>query len=258
MSLNQLRCDAGGCERQARGSAAGVPCCGPHYQRWAKYGSFELPARPEAPSKDGLCTVPGCQNQVQSKNSLHCATHFFRIKRGSPDGLAPRRTTCLRCTKPLTGNRSKYCSRVCLARHAMPLTKICRVCQEQFEPRGKWEVCSRECSAIHVQRWENDPRTREQKKMRGAKRRAIQRGVQLEDFYFSEIFRRDKWICKICDTPVDRTKTFPHHLSPSIDHIIPLCKGGPHRRFNVQCAHWICNIRKSHKPMAKREPPVCA
>lgn len=257
--VNERICQVDSCGRQARGSADGTPVCSVHYQRWARRGSFDRKQKPVPPSPNGLCTVAGCRRPVQSRNSPLCKTHYFRVKRGSRLGLVATRDHCLRCSKPLAGNQSRYCSRKCLQKSftKLPLVMPCAACGQPFEPARKWLVCSPACADAREEQWKTDPRTREQKKRRAAKRRAVQRGVQFEDFNFSEIFARDKWTCQICLTPVDRSKSFPHHLSPSIDHIVPLSKGGPHRRFNVQCAHWICNIRKSTKPMRRMEAPTC-
>lgn len=54
--------------------------------------------------------------------------------------------------------------------------------------------------------------------------------------------------CGICGLPVDFTKKYPHPLSPCIDHIIPISRGGhPSDIDNLQLAHWICNRQKSDK-----------
>ncbi|MBR1470680.1 MAG: HNH endonuclease [Lachnospiraceae bacterium] len=48
--------------------------------------------------------------------------------------------------------------------------------------------------------------------------------------------------------PVDFSVKYPHPLSPCIDHIIPIAKGGhPSDMQNLQLAHWICNRQKSDK-----------
>ena len=53
-------------------------------------------------------------------------------------------------------------------------------------------------------------------------------------------------ICGICGQPVDKSLRYPHPLSPTIDHIIPLNKGGhPFDINNLQLAHFTCNRQKS-------------
>lgn len=54
--------------------------------------------------------------------------------------------------------------------------------------------------------------------------------------------------CGICGQEVDFGKRYPHPLSPCIDHIIPVSKGGhPSDISNLQLAHWTCNRQKSDK-----------
>lgn len=60
-------------------------------------------------------------------------------------------------------------------------------------------------------------------------------------------------ICGICGKPVDFSYKYPHPLSPCIDHIIPVAKGGhPSDIDNLQLAHWTCNRQKSDKLFANR------
>lgn len=55
-------------------------------------------------------------------------------------------------------------------------------------------------------------------------------------------------VCGICGRPVDFSYRYPHPLSPCIDHIIPIAKGGhPSDIDNMQLAHWTCNRAKSDK-----------
>ena len=61
--------------------------------------------------------------------------------------------------------------------------------------------------------------------------------------------------CGICGRPVDFTQKYPHPLSPCIDHIIPINRGGhPSDIDNLQLAHWTCNRQKSDK-LAMRSAP---
>ena len=55
-------------------------------------------------------------------------------------------------------------------------------------------------------------------------------------------------ICAICGQPVDKTLKYPHPLSPTVDHIIPVAKGGhPSSIDNLQLAHFTCNRQKWDK-----------
>lgn len=57
-------------------------------------------------------------------------------------------------------------------------------------------------------------------------------------------------ICQICGNPVDDTDIEKGHIKrlyPTIDHIIPLSKGGSHTWDNVQLAHMSCNAGKCDK-----------
>ena len=59
-------------------------------------------------------------------------------------------------------------------------------------------------------------------------------------------------VCGICGRPVDFKLRYPHPMSPCIDHIIPVSKGGhPSDIDNLQLAHMACNRQKSDKLMVR-------
>lgn len=59
-----------------------------------------------------------------------------------------------------------------------------------------------------------------------------------------DIFERDGYICQLCGTGVLPFVPHQHPMYPTIDHIIPLSKGGTHEPSNVQTAHLGCNASK--------------
>lgn len=69
-----------------------------------------------------------------------------------------------------------------------------------------------------------------------------------------KVFERDAFTCQLCRHPLDAGFRHPHPFSPSLDHVIPLSRGGSHMESNVQAAHLICNIIKSdaEEPRADR------
>lgn len=57
-------------------------------------------------------------------------------------------------------------------------------------------------------------------------------------------------ICGICGQPVDKNLKWPHPFSATVDHIIPVSKGGhPSDIENLQLAHNRCNRLKSDNLM---------
>ena len=68
--------------------------------------------------------------------------------------------------------------------------------------------------------------------------------------------------CGICGKPVDKSLRWPHPMCATIDHIIPVNRGGhPSSIDNLQLAHWTCNRQKSDNVLnqqksAKAKPKV--
>lgn len=61
-------------------------------------------------------------------------------------------------------------------------------------------------------------------------------------------------VCGICGKPIDMSLKSPHPMSPCIDHIIPVSKGGhPSDIYNLQLAHCTCNRKKSDKLLKERD-----
>lgn len=86
-----------------------------------------------------------------------------------------------------------------------------------------------------------------------AKRRAkIERVLVDKDISLYKLYKRDHGICYLCGGRCDWNDkevredgtTVVGYNYPSIDHVIPLAKGGEHSWANVKLAHVICNIHK--------------
>lgn len=102
----------------------------------------------------------------------------------------------------------------------------CPECGERYVGRGRY--CSKRCM---------------RKPLRRA-RRAKRAGVGYKTLTFRTVAERDGWTCQLCGDPVDPGLTVPHPLAPTMDHMIPLARGGEHTGTNVQLAHFLCNSRK--------------
>lgn len=63
-----------------------------------------------------------------------------------------------------------------------------------------------------------------------------------------KIIFKSQSVCGICGRPVNFDLKFPDPWSATIDHIIPVSKGGaPTSLENMQLAHSYCNRQKSTK-----------
>jgi 5-methylcytosine-specific restriction endonuclease McrA len=122
----------------------------------------------------------------------------------------------------------------------------CKICQQMFSPEygnKKRHVCSEECTAQYL---------KIHRKKAKIKRKAILLNVKLELFSDKEIFARDKWKCGICGKRTSKNVKVPKQDAPTIDHIVPLSRGGAHTRANVRCAHFICNLRRGNRGWAQQ------
>lgn len=53
--------------------------------------------------------------------------------------------------------------------------------------------------------------------------------------------------CSICKEPIDLELPRTHRFGLTVDHVIPVNKGGTDEMSNLRPAHWICNVKKSDK-----------
>lgn len=74
------------------------------------------------------------------------------------------------------------------------------------------------------------------------RRRANMREVPFEKIDRELVYLKDEGTCGICGERLEMSDL-------TLDHIIPISKGGGHVYPNVHSAHRICNIRRGTKPL---------
>ena len=79
------------------------------------------------------------------------------------------------------------------------------------------------------------------------RRRARARDAFIAPVYRYKIHERDRYVCYLCHKPTDPSKTVPHPRAPTLDHVIPLAKGGTHEPSNVATACFQCNCIKGDR-----------
>jgi hypothetical protein len=109
----------------------------------------------------------------------------------------------------------------------------------------KWrQINPKKIKEANKKWYQENPEKSTEKKHR---RRARKLGNGYEKYNLKDIYERDNWICGICKQLIDKDLQYPDPQSKSIDHIIPLSKGGPDTFENVQLTHLICNVSKGSK-----------
>jgi len=78
------------------------------------------------------------------------------------------------------------------------------------------------------------------------RRRARLLNAFVEDVGLGELWDRDTGTCGICSIAVNPDLAWPDKMSKTLDHIIPLSRGGEHSWANAQLAHAVCNSRKNN------------
>jgi hypothetical protein len=117
---------------------------------------------------------------------------------------------------------------------------ICKNCGQEYSigatGYNSVKYCSEKCMKRYVMRVKNDRRIRKLK----TRRRDI-------DITLEKLFRRDRGVCYLCGGGCDWTDMFEGNAGknyPSIDHVIPVAKGGTHTWDNIKLAHRKCNTAK--------------
>lgn len=120
----------------------------------------------------------------------------------------------------------RFGHRCCTERH----TRI--LCHREAYAAGiRYSKGNRETKRLSDRRWSQ-------------KRRAATRDPDAELVDLDVIMERDGPNCGLCGEPIDLRFHSPDPLSRSLDHVIPLSRGGKHRYDNCQAAHLGCNMKK--------------
>ena len=112
---------------------------------------------------------------------------------------------------------------------------FCIVCGKEYETYNPAQkTCSKECGKRlkHAHKHKRIPKSQ-----------LVDKDITLEALY-----KRDFGVCYLCGKPCDwndKKDMIVGPTYPSIDHMIPVSRGGLHAWTNVKLAHFECNWKKS-------------
>lgn len=239
--------------------------CQSHYNRFMAYGDLKDKLGVGA---CGECAEPVVHRAKKGPPARYCsydckrkAAYTRRLESGGYErdrekqraAFVPKPRTdrpCRNCGAAFTAKKSdaEFCSSACYNRHLDENNP--KRCTEADCDRG---VRAKGLCSMHWRRQaradgrEANPVWNERRKAGYHKRRAQKSTTQVEDIEPRDIYERDIWLCGLCSTPVDPDVAWPDPMSPSLDHIQPLSKGGAHTYENVQLAHLTCNVSKGNR-----------
>jgi 5-methylcytosine-specific restriction endonuclease McrA len=259
-------CTVDGCN----GSVVGWGWCNKHYHRWKKYG--DPLGKPVIPV---FCAAEGCNTPVGKSNFVGhgwCSKHYQRWKKhGDPLGGGPGpkvrvsvvsadgMKTCTRCEKEL------FLERFYRDRNGHGgFRSICKACTSSKMKNWYGDNQERQRDRQRVRFAANNAAIREGDKERyrrnreariqlatevGHRRRTRLKGAERADagINHKELRERDGSQCCHCGVEMSFDTLRRGEYEPrraTIEHIIPICRGGLHVWDNVALACWECNIRR--------------
>lgn len=187
------------------------------------------------------------------KPPKYCSAKCLNKSRGDFGYIYQR--NCAKCGTQFNtkDNRAQYCSRTCGAREPRQASELPKDHWALWFGRSsaiEYRTCAR-CSAVYTERpnfrsfycsrscGDAEKKHRRSIRMRGASN--IERGIT-----WQTVAKRDGLDCYLCGEPCDPSAK--GKWSPTVDHVWPVKRHGPHVWTNVRLAHRSCNSRKGSTP----------
>ena len=189
--------------------------------------------------------------------------------------------------KRYCGRKCRDSQRVRLNQQARDLRSVCVECNQQFEGfKRNLKYCGDQCRILGNRkyasnRWREEVAARPEfkewdcawchevirvpvsftgfnkyhaecklraRRARDRRKTLRRQGVKSDQrITHEEIAERDNYLCHLCGEPVDMSLPRTSKLGATLDHVIPVSRGGVDSRENLKLAHWICNVKKSDK-----------
>lgn len=187
-----------------------------------------------------------------------CAIRFFKCRVCSDNSIRKAReksTLCKECTE-----KRLYVKGM----NFIDKTACCKACGEEHLAKNKNAYCHT-CKDVRKRISKIKERRRiaykEARRRRNAKdryvkgsfkKRCIKYGVLYTQLNRPDVFNRDNWTCVYCGVKVVQSRQYKPNQA-TIDHVIPLSKGGTHTIDNVVTSCQSCNSTKSDTVSLKQK-----
>ena len=203
---------------------------------------------------DRLERVKVKEIEIEQKEKQKLIINLIKIINNQTDRIEREKQlhkVCQRCGSKYTAKATNnvHCDK-CLGEFKVEqankaeslIGRICKECGNKFDATNiRGHYCSDECKRKAINRMKEVDRRYKLK----------ENGKVDYNISLKKLYKRDKSICHICGeqcNPKDYIKNNNVFIAgnsyPSIDHVIPVAKGGTHTWDNVKLAHRHCNSVK--------------
>lgn len=249
--------------RAMRAKMVVCPVCGKEFKGRMRKGQMQKYCSPECQRKgqrkreDKICQTCGRTFHPHSMSKgLFCSREC--------SGVSLRAKSCPICGKWVPSGKT-YCSEKCAATMHAGLTyeaefdSILKAYDSVSEDIAQREFLTRICevcgagfvASVHNQVCCSDACSRRRDNMRSEKR-IYRNGIPDLSVTLTRLFVRDGGRCRGCGMLMTLEGEGNEDDYPSIDHIVPLARGGLHTWDNVQLLCRRCNWEKGDSLMGKR------
>lgn len=164
-----------------------------------------------------------------------CHVRTYRIKQAAIAETGPICGKCKIIAKNISRSGISMITKKC----------ICPDCNISFDGKMKDQRCNACAKARRVA-----IRVKSKKKCdKTIQQRARKHGVYYEPVNRLKVYERDAWTCYLCGIGLVLSSTYMPNQA-TIDHVIPMAKGGPHTYANVRACCHRCNSLKTDSIIA--------
>jgi 5-methylcytosine-specific restriction endonuclease McrA len=187
-------------------------------------------------------------------NKSHGEKYLYSLKPKAPK----LEKSCAWCSKTFETNLSKmqFCSRDC--NNACVRDKKIKATQAKHKANPRrfdfecdrckqivvTDVCIRKTYSGRFCRNCSLVKRRERYRLKTANRQKIMNPIRVSA---DVLIERDGSVCHLCNAEIDLSLARNSRFGATIDHVVPVSKGGADTLENMRLAHWICNIKKGNR-----------
>lgn len=226
-------------------------------------------------ARKGPCIIDGCDRTIANVTNGWCSAHYQRyLKHGDPLGGKPSPRTAKALDFP---DGTRQCVGPCGLRKdlaqfgadkggTLGRRSECKECRAAYEALRYARDGEKRRAAIRDARRANPDKAREQDRKRyerdkekrlalakahtHKRRTRIKGGVWERGVTDIALRKRDGDKCCYCSKIMSFTPLTGHQYNPdraTVEHVVPISKGGAHTMDNTKLACWECNIRRGNR-----------